>query len=104
MQQRVHDVVRKRVKERAPWIEIEFVPTAWSANWSRFREHVRTKLASGQADGLVMHYFIRTTFGRRTRELAEHWGSVHGHGVEGVTRGVLALGQKIASAKGSGRY
>jgi len=95
-QARYEAEIRQVLATDAPYIAVEFITTGWSSNWSSKAEEVVRRL--DHADGLVMHYFIRTMFGRTVRKAAgsKPWRSVGGHGRDGILRGIYACAAAVA--------
>lgn len=105
-QARYEESIRAALNAQAPYIIPTFITTGWSANWGDTARDVIRRLEAH--DGLVLHYFIRTMFGRKVRKAVGHkpWRAVGGHGRDGILRGIYAcaeavLQQNVASGPGS---
>lgn len=98
-QSRYNEEIRQILRVEAPHVIPTFVPTGWGSNWGDTARSVVRQLE--QADGIVMHYFIRTMFGRKVRKAAgcKPWRSVGGHGRDGILRGIYACAAAVAQGR-----
>lgn len=100
-QARYDDAIEQHFAATRPNLRVRFVHSGWESNWARFLDEATHLLP--QADGLVVHYFLRTQFGRKLRKLAgdagKEWGSCSGHGRDSMIRGIEAVARRVASAR-----
>ena len=92
--------IKEILKCDANHIGVEFIPTGWGSNWGSVSEEVIRKLQN--ADGMVLHYFIRTMFGRKVRKAAKVWCSVGGHGRDGILRGIFRCAAMVSRRDSTG--
>ena len=94
-QARAEDLVRQKLRDADPHIQVTFVQTGWSGNWHRKFGEIEGAMASH--DALVIMRFMRTHLGRRIREKwtggpwRSCWGGGHGAIVDAVTRAAAAV-------------
>lgn len=93
VQARYEPEIREVLKREAPHITPEFMYTGWSSNWGELARTVIQKLE--HVDGMVLHYYIRTMFGRKVRAAAPIWCSVAGHGRDGILRGIQRCAEMV---------
>ena len=90
--------IRERLRRDAPHLTLEFYHTGWASNWGDTARQITDRLA--QADGMVLHYFIRTMLGRKVRQAAPIWCSVAGHGRDGILRGIQRCAEMVEQKRG----
>jgi len=100
VQARYEESIHELLRNESPHLTVEFTATGWNSNWGTIAEDVIRRLE--HADGLVLHYFVRTMFGRRVRKAAggKPWRSVGGHGRDGILRGIYACAEAVVARRG----
>lgn len=98
LQARYEVEIREILRREAKHISVEFIPTGWSSNWGPVADDVSRRLKD--ADGMVLHYFIRTMFGRKVRKAAKVWCAVGGHGRDGILRGIYRCAEMAVRRDG----
>ncbi len=91
--------IQSILRKDAPNISVEFIPTGWTSSWGELASQVADKL--DKADGMVLHYFVRTGFGRKVRKAAGIWCSVVGHGRDGILRGIYHCADMVSNRSGT---
>ncbi|MYF96389.1 MAG: hypothetical protein F4210_12950 [Holophagales bacterium] len=66
IQSRDAERVRQKVWQADPGINVDFVHSGWTSNWSKHLEDVKHKLDNG-CHALVLLRFMRTQLGRKVR-------------------------------------
>ncbi len=99
VQARYESAIHEILRTEAPHLTVEFLHSGWDSNWGALAEEVTRRLQ--HADGLVLHYFMRTMFGRRVRKATgdKPWRSVGGHGRDGILRGIYATAEAVVGRK-----
>ncbi len=92
-QRRVEAAVREELQRNAPWIEVSFQYSGWTSNWNDELKELE-RVIDG-LDGVVLHYFIRTMFGRAVRKRVSLWRQVEGTGRDGILRGIYACANEV---------
>ena len=103
-QARTKERVLRNVHERDNSVNIEFVHTGWTSNWSTYADKIVQLMKTHQAQALVMMRFMRTHLGRRIRkECGKHsvpWRFCWGGGGSAIAEAVL----KAARAARAGTH
>lgn len=84
------DVITKSCREKYPGLEITFELPGWSSNWNVDLERIKPMVK--RADCIVLHRFVRTTFGRNLRKYccSDHpWLPCTGSGRQSLERSIV---------------
>ena len=88
-QERAEAAVRRRLRERAPHVDVTFIHPGWSGNWSRHLDRVRRELPDH--DALVVMRFVRTEFGKQIRRhCGKPWRCCWAPGAGGMADSIVA--------------
>jgi tetratricopeptide (TPR) repeat protein len=96
-QARVEEPVRLALAESHPHIEVTFIRTGWSGNWSKAADDIQRAIPDH--DALVVMRFIRTGLGRSARRNCPiPWRFCWGAGRALMVSSILAAAEASASA------
>ena len=85
-------------RERAPWLDVEFMHTGWSSNWSPFVDEFERRI--DQVDAVVFIYLMRTELGRSLRKrCSKPWRGCGGKGRASIQRSIDAAAAAALSCQ-----
>ena len=83
--------------DRAPWLDVKFMHTGWTSNWSSYVEEFERR--HEHADAVVFIYLMRTELGRALRKrCTKPWRGCGGKGRASIQRAVDAAVAAALSA------
>jgi hypothetical protein len=97
VQKRYEQEIKAEMADMYPNVTIDYHCPGWSSNWNKAVDLIKPRLAS--ADGLVLSYYVRTTFGRTMRKACPDncpWWGAKGHGKASIIAGITKAAQEAA--------
>ncbi len=87
VQAQYDEALRQHYRSAAPWLQLEFIHTGWSSNWSEYVDEFERRLP--RTDAVVMMYLMRTELGRQLRaHCTKPWRGCGGKGRASIQRAI----------------
>lgn len=89
-QRQYDEPISQDYRERAKWLEVEFMHTGWNSNWGDYVDEFERRVE--RADAVVFIYLMRTQLGRTLRQRCgrKPWRGCGGKGRAAIQRAIEA--------------